>query len=173
MNLHVFLVISLGHLTRTFDAGPYHVKVRKRMGFPSFPDTSNDMMCFRRQYAKDKKSLYGRVQTGSGEAGQAAWGHGHAHREGPGIEQKCAQALGQPRAWCHGHAAHKPLRSESASRSRGFSESCAGLPRDISKKSAGYFARDPQEVRLYCSPSRRMADPGDVPGDERFGQRVL
>ncbi|WP_284425109.1 hypothetical protein, partial [Acidovorax sp. SUPP1855] len=38
---------------------------------PGFPDTSNDMMCLGGKHAKDEKSIYGRVQTGSGEAGEA------------------------------------------------------------------------------------------------------
>jgi hypothetical protein len=91
------------------------------------------------------------------------------YREDLGIEQKCAQALGQR------HEVSWTCEPTSAAQrvsfwSRGFSELRRVTTERYFKKASATLQGTRSEVRLY-SPSRRMAD--RMPGDERFGQRVL
>jgi hypothetical protein len=53
------------------------------MAFTGFPDTSNDMISFWRQTCQEREERYGRVQAGSGEAGQEVRSLGDAHCAGP------------------------------------------------------------------------------------------
>ena len=70
---------------------------------------------------------------------------------------------------------NKPLRSESASEVERLQRELRRVTteRDILKKRSATLQGIRSEVRLYRSPSRRVAHAGHVPGDERLGQRVL
>lgn len=87
-------------------------------------------MCLGGGYAKEENNVYGRVQAGRGEAGQAARCKGHAHARDLSIEQSVLrQWVSQEHGGVLDMRSNKPLRSESASEVERLNGSSVGSPR--------------------------------------------